>query len=275
MKCFIVISDQHTGHKQGLVNPDSELEEDVPIPLYPIPQSLWAITESVRAYVNENCKKYDKWLINLGEVTQGNEHKDDLLTSAMHLQFKLAAETMHPFLDMKGMKGARFLQATSWHEYGDGSASKLMMELLKAKYPKLDIQQMNQSRMLVDDVLFEWTHHGSATPKRKYLEGNSAFLDAKDRVMNHILEGKKCPDITFTAHTHKPSKAQASILSNGEYISNTQVITPPMCGAGCYSRKVANPSIYYVGMHVVLTDGIGFEVIPFYKRLQDYVVEVI
>ncbi len=275
MKCFIVISDQHAGHKQGLVNPDSKLEEDVPIPLYPIPESLWNITEGVRDWVNENCKKYDKWLINLGETTQGSCYKDDLLTAEMHMQFKWAGEAMHPFLDMKGMKGARFLQATGWHEYGDGSSSKLMTEMLKAKYTKLDIKQMNQSRMLVDDVLFEWTHHGSATSKRKYLEGNAAFLDAKDRIINHIVEGKKCPDLSITAHTHKPSMAKASILSNGEYVNNTQIITPPMCGAGAYSRKVANPDIYYIGMHVILTNGHGFEVIPFYKRLFDYDMEEI
>lgn len=272
---FIIISDQHTGHKNGLISPKSEMEEGVPAPIYPTAQSLWDITVQVRDWVNANCKKYDKWLINLGETTQGNQYQDDLLTAEMHLQFKWAAEAMYPFLDMKGMKGARFLQATSWHEYGDGSSSKLMVEMLKAKYQKLDIKQMNQSRMLVDNVLFEWTHHGSATSKRKYLEGNSAFLDAKDRVINHIIEGKKCPDLTFTAHTHKPSQAQASILSNGAYINNTQVITPPMCGAGAYSRKVANPSMYYVGMHVVLTDGHGFEIVPFYKHLQDYVMEEI
>ena len=274
-KCFVVISDTQVGHKQGLVNPNSELEEDVPVPIYPIPESLWGIVENVITYVDTNCKKYDKWLINLGETTQGNALKDDLLTGEMHLQFKWAAETMYPFLDMKGMKGARFLQATSWHEYGDGSSSKLMTEMLKAKYPKLDIKQMNQSRQLVGDVLFEWTHHGSATSKRYYLQGNGAFLDAKDRVLFHIAENYKCPDLTFTAHTHKPSKATASILNDGVYISNTQVITPPMCGSGCYSRKIANPSMYYVGMHIVLTDGHGFEVIPFYKRMTDYHMEEI
>ena len=273
MKCFIVISDSHTGHKQGLVNPDSKLDEDVPIPLYPVPESLWQITEEVRDWVNTNCKKYNKWLINMGETTQGNKFQDDLLTAEMALQFKWAAETMYPFLDMKGMKGARFLQATGWHEYGDGSSSKLMTEMLKMKYSKLDIKQMNQSRTLVDNVLFEWTHHGSSTSKRKYLEGNSAFLDAKDRVLHHIVEHKRCPDLSFTAHTHKPSMAKASILSEGKYIENLQVITPSMCGVGCYSRKIANPSIYYVGMHVVLTDGHGFEVIPFFKRMFDYEME--
>ena len=273
--CFIVISDQQTGHKQGLVNPSSEMEEGVPVPLYPVAESLWSLTKEVRDWVEKNCKKYDKWLINLGETTQGNEFKDDLLTAEMHLQFKWVTETMYPFLDMKGMKGARFLQATSWHEYGDGSSSKLMVELLKARYPKLDIKQMNQSRMLVNNVLFEWTHHGSSTSKRKYLEGNAAFLDAKDRIIQHLVERKRVPDITFTAHTHKPSKNTASILSDGAYIENTQIITPPMCGAGCYSRKVANPSMYYVGMHVVLVDKHGFEVVPFYKRLYDYVQEEI
>lgn len=275
MKCFIVISDGHTGHKQGLVSPDSKLEEDVPIPLYPIPKVLWEITETVREWVNTNCKKYDKWLINMGETTQGNEYTDDLLTSEMHLQFKWAGETMHPFLDLKGMKGARFLQATGWHEYGDGSSSKLMTEMLKMKYSKLDIKQMNQSRMMVDNVLFEWTHHGSSTSKRKYLEGNAAFLDAKDRIIHHLIENKRCPDLTFTSHTHKPSMSKASVLSEGKYIENTQVITPPMCGPGSYSRKVANPSIYYVGCHVVLTDGHGFEVIPFFTRLFDYTMEEI
>ena len=272
---LIVVSDGHTGHKNGLLNPISELEEGVPVPMYSIPQSLWNITEEVRDWVNTNCKKYDKWLINLGETTQGNAHNDDLLTAEMHLQFKWAAEAMYPFLDMKGMKGARFLQATSWHEYGDGSSSKLMIEILKAKYQKLDIRQAVQSRMLADNVLFEWTHHGPGTSKRKYLEGNSAFLEAKDRVLHHLIENKRCPDLTFTAHTHKPSQAKASILSNGEYVSNTHVITPPLCGPGAYSRKVANPSMYYVGTHCVLTDGHGFEVIPFYKRLIDYDMEEI
>jgi len=274
MKCFIVISDGHTGHKNGLLNPNSELEEGVPVPMYAVPQSLWNLTVQVRDWVNTNCKKYDKWLINLGETTQGNKFSDDLLTAEMHLQFKWAAEAMYPFLDMKGMKGARFLQATSWHEYGDGSSSKLMVELLKAKY-KLDIKQAVQSRMLVDDVMFEWTHHGPGTSKRKYLEGNSAFTEAKDKILLHLTEGDRCPDLSFSAHHHKPSKAQASILSNGTYTENTQVITPPMCGAGAYSRKVANPSAYYVGMHVVLTDGHGFEIVPFFKRMVDYDMEVI
>lgn len=270
MKAFVVISDQHTGHKQGLLNPDSE-DDGKPIHLSAVQESLWEITQSVR---DSLPKKAEKWLIHMGETTQGNQHKDDLLTAEMYLQFKWSAEVLHPFLDT-GFKGVRFLQATSWHEYGDGSSSKLMVELLKEKYRKTDFLRVAQSRIAVGDLLFEWTHHGSSTSKRKYLEGNAAFLDAKDRIINHIIEGKRCPDITFSAHTHKPSKSSASILSNGEYVSNTQIITPPMCGPGCYSRKVANPSMYYVGMHVVLTDGIGFDVIPYYKRLYDYTMEAI
>ena len=274
MKCYFIISDQHTGHKQGLINPDSELADDVPIPFYLIPRYLWDITEEARLWVTTRYPKSEKWLIHLGETTQGNKYPDDLLTTDMSLQFKWAAETMHPFLKMKGMRGARFLQATSWHEYGDGSSSKLMVEMLKFKYPKLDIRQMNQARFAVGDALFEWTHHGSGTSKRKSLEGNAAFHDAKDRLILHLVEDERCPDITFTAHTHKPSKATASILSNGEYIENTQIITPPMCGPGCYSRKVANQPIYYVGMHVVVTDGITWSVKPFYRKLKDYMVEL-
>ena len=275
MKCFVVISDQHTGHQHGLVNPDSQDDTEKPVNLSAVQESLWDLLMQTKDWVDTNCKKYDKWLIHLGETVQGNKYQDSLQTAKMWLQFRWARETMRPLLDMKGVKGARFLQATSWHEYGDGSSSKEMCYTLQAEYPKLDIQQMNQSRMLADGVLFEWTHHGSGTSKRKYLEGNSAFLDAKDRIINHIIEDKRCPDLTFTAHTHKPSKATASILSNGEYISNTQVITPPMCGPGAYSQKVANPAIYYVGCHVVLADKHGFEIVPFYKRLFDYHMEEI
>lgn len=275
MKAFIVVSDRHTGHKQGTSNPSSKMDEDVPLPLYPTAESLWEIVETAAEWVNTNCKNYDKWLIDLGECIQGNDKKDDLLITDLDVQIRLSKEALIPFLGMKKMKGVRFLQATSWHEISNGAASKLLKEQVKFEYPKLDVKHMNQSRILVDDVLMEFTHHGSGTSKRKYLEGNSAFLDAKDRIIHHIVEGKRCPDLSFSAHTHKPSKAQASILSNGDYISNTQIITPPMCGPGAYSRKVANPSMYYVGMHVVLTGGHGFEVIPFYKRLIDYHMEEI
>ena len=272
---FIVISDRHTGHKQGTVNPDSRLDEDVPIPLYPTAESLWEIIITAADYLNTNCKSYDKWIIDLGEVIQGNDKKDDLLVTDWDIQLRLSKEALAPFLGLKKLKGVRFLQATSWHELGNGGASKTLAHLVKADNKKLDVKHMNQSRIVVDGVMLDFTHHGSSTSKRKYLEGNSAFLDAKDRIINHIIEGKRCPDLSFTAHTHKPSKASASILSNGEYITNTQIITPPLCGAGAYSRKVANPDMYYVGMHIVLTDGHGFEVIPFYKRLVDYHLEEI
>ena len=275
MKCFIVISDRHTGHKRGTVNPSSKMDEDVPVPLYPTAESLWEIVETAANYVNVNYKKADKYLIDLGEAIHGNLHTDDLLVSDRDVQIRLSKEALAPFLGMNKLKGVRFLQASSWHEMGNGTASKLLKEQVKFEHPKLDVQHANQTRMMIGDVLFEFTHHGSATSKRKYLEGNSAFLAAKDRIINHLIEGKKCPDLSFSAHTHKPSVAKASILSNGEYINNTQVITPPMCGVGAYSRKVANPDLYYVGMHVVITDGIGFEIIPFYKRLFDYTVEVV
>ena len=113
MKAFVVLSDRQVGHKQGCVSPDSELEEGVPIPFYPIAESLWDIVINVCDWVDTNYKKAEKYIIDVGETTQGNKMRDDLLTAEMHLQFKWAAEGLDPFLKLRNVKAVRFMQATS------------------------------------------------------------------------------------------------------------------------------------------------------------------
>lgn len=283
--CFIVISDAHSGHREGLTNPTSKLTDKLPIKGKPkkrkvgltaFQEILWGITKDVRRWVNHNCKDYDKWLIHLGETTQGNRFSDNLMTTDMNEQRTLARDTIEPFAKMEGMKGARLLQATSWHEFGDGSMSKLLADELQMKHQYLDVQAINQSMMNVNGFRFLWTHHGPSTSKIKHLEGNSAYNASKNRIFSYMSEKERIPDIVFTAHTHRPSWGTSHILSEGEYITSSQIITPPMCGPGAYSRKVANPEIYYVGMHVVLVDDLNIPKIkPFLVKCTDYILETL
>jgi len=276
MKAWIVLSDGHSGHDEGLLNPDSLDANDNPLYLSAVQESIWDTVIQAKDFLDTNYKRADKWLIHLAELVQGNMHKDSLLTAKMWLQFQWAKDTLRPILGMKGMKGARFLQGTSWHEYSDGSGSKTITDSLAKEFPKLNFKSMNQSRILADDLLFAWTHHGKSSSKLPFHEGNAARNTAKNNYWEALSYGERCPDISFSAHTHKPDKGTYDKLTkDGEFFTTTHVITAPLCGPGAYSRKVANPSSYWVGCNVVLSDDIGIKVVPFYKRLYDYHLEEI
>lgn len=280
---LFVASDKHSGHRQGLANPKTKLKEDVPmkgedvysqVALNALQVALWDLTKSVRRWSGSNLRGYEKWFIDLGEVVQGNEYSDDLMTDRMNEQRILARESIEPFLELKGVKGARIHHATTWHDYANGSMPELIADELQMSYPKLDIKANHKSMIEIDDFLLQFFHTGPNPGKRKRLEPNGAYWAAHDLMLENMIEHEPIPDLVVTAHHHKPSKATPSFVQKGEFTSCTWMTTPPLCGPGAFSRKVANPDYFYVGMSVVLiVDGKLLDIVPFFAKMYDYTKE--
>jgi len=280
---FMIAADKHSGHREGCCNPNTELTDDVPwegkpsthkVNLTATQQSIHGITEETIDWTKHNGKGFDKWYIDLGEVMQGNKHIDNLQTADMDEQRQIAIDTIKPFLRM--CVGARIHQATSWHEGSNGQNSKGVVSELKEAFSNKDIRHANKSRIVIDNFMTQFSHHGANTSKIKHLEGNAAYNAAKNMLIEGLIENERVPDLVFSAHCHKPSMGTAHELAEGKYHSCTWAVASPMCGPGAYSRQVANPNSYYVGMNVVMiVDGKLLHIEPIYKKLYDYTVEVI
>ena len=279
--CFIVRSDAHSGHREGHCSPDTELADDVPMQgntgthkanLTATQQAIYKVGEDALLWVKNYCEGYQKWYIDLGEVMQGNKHIENLQTADMDEQKTIAVDTIKPFLSV--CKGARFLQATSWHEGSNGANSKAVASQLKAHYKSKDIQRMNKLRVRINGITIQFSHHGVNTSKYKHLEGNAAYNASKNMLNESLIENESCPDLVMSAHCHKPSWGTSHVLSEGQYHTCSWAVSAPMCGPGAYSRQVANPNAYYIGMNIVqVVDGKLLHIEPIYTRLTDYVME--
>ena len=279
-----VLTDGHSGHEHGLLSPHSELKESVPMkgkPIYSnvhlnaVQEAIWQVTSEARKWGGYHLQDYDKYLINLGELTQGNKYTDNLMTDKLNEQRRLARDAMRPFLDLKGMRGARFYYATPWHDGGEGNAPETIADELQMEYPALDIQAQHKSIIDVDGFLMQFSHTGPNPGKRFRLQPNSAYWAAHDLCLRNIAEDEPIPDLVITAHYHNPSKAQVGFFVDGDFIECTWMTTPPLCGPGAYSRKVVNPDFFYCGMNIVrVVDGKLLDIKPFNVKLYDYVKEV-
>ena len=279
----VIITDAHSGHDQGLTSPDTELKDDLPMqgePTYrkvhlnATQEVLHELILEGREWIGKECHGWKKMLVHAGEVIQGNKYTDNLLTNDLYEQVKMSFDTFKPWMNIIDM--VRLHQATTWHEFGNGSASKLIADMLKMQYKDIDVAHANKFRFDIDGFLLETSHHGPATSKRKRLEDSSAKWSAHNKLQVGLIENEPIPDLVVTGHTHKPSWGTSHILSEGKYYTCDWIISPPMCGAGAYSRKIGRQDSYYVGYHIVqIVDGTLVNVEPFFARLYDYEKEVL
>lgn len=278
-----IISDRHAGHVHGLTSPHSELKEMVPmkgknvyskVNLNAVQQAVWQVTSEARKWGGYNLQDYDKYLIDLGEVIQGNQYPDDLMTDKLHEQRKLSRDAVEPFLELSGMKGARIYYATPWHDGGAGDAPETIADELQQSYLDLDIRAQHKSIINIDGFRLQFFHTGPSPGKRFRLQPNGAYWAAHDLILRNTSEGEPIPDLVVTAHNHLPSRAKPYFFIDGDWVGCEWMTTPPLCGPGAFSRKVANPDYFYCGMSVVrIVDGKLYDIETFSVKLYDYIRE--
>ncbi len=280
---LMIRSDGHSGHREGHCSPNTKLPDDVPmrgragkhkVTLTATQQAINKVGEDSILWTKNNCKGYKKIYIDLGEVMHGNKYINNLQASDIDEQKTIAVDVIKPFLRM--CDKAYFMQATSWHEGNNGANSKAVASELKGIYKSKNIQRMHKLRLNINGYTVQFSHPGANTSKIKHLEGNAAYNAAKNMLNESLIENERCPDLILSAHCHKPSWGTAHVLSKGRYYTCSWAVTAPMCGPGAYSRQVANPHAYYIGMNIVqIVDGKLLHIEPIYTRLTDYVLEVL
>lgn len=253
IKFIVIETDTHAGHKHGLCPRVIETNEDGEY--YPALTStqtrLLELREQNFARLTELIKR-KKWLyIHGGDQTQGNAHRDSLMTGRMSDQLAIARGNMDPILAMKP-NHIRIVKGTNSHEFEEGNAADILHHSYRERYPKLDIETIWHGLTDFDGFRMDYKHHGVSGGSRQWTYTNTAHSYLRSEMMTELNWGRTPPQLYVRAHIHIDLIATEDVKHNGKWYQSKLITVPSMCGIGCYERRaVKNLSRLINGMTVV------------------------
>ena len=259
MRWILLFSDIHSGHRLGLLNPETTLEEQDAegriVTYHPqlsaYQQHLWGLftqnLEQVRGIVGED----EIVAISNGDITQGVRYPDLWVSTRMSDQVDIALWTMRALLKLAQIKVLRLCVGTASHEFGEGSAPRLVINALKPEFPSVDIKVVQHGLLWVDGVSIDYAHHGPGASQRHWLQGNTARFYLRDLMQREIKAGRPVPRIVVRSHVHTHVRETLRDEDRGELVISDLFITPSWCGMGDYAVQVTR-SNYLVTHGMVL-----------------------
>lgn len=232
-----VVSDPHGGHKLGLCNPETIIEDDSmgevqkisPI-LNEAQTLLWEVYSNGIDEVAKLAGKDEVLLILSGDVTQGNKYISEQMTTRIADQFFIAEYNLHPWIHkVKNIKTIRLAKGTGSHEFGEGSSSLTVSRLIKNKFPKIDIKSLYHGLIRTKGGVFiDYAHHGPYPGSRNWLKGNEARYYLKSLMMDEVQAGHVPPHIVIRGHYHQYIKEYYSLRTNGTEYESWLTVVPSM-----------------------------------------------
>lgn len=267
-------SDPHAGHKLGLCNPDAQImDPDQGVRVTPtlteFQKYIWDLRQEYLNNVWELTGHAPVVYFMDGDVTHGNGHMDQLMSTRQADQRTIAKANMAPILERRSVKTARLLTGTGVHVFGEGSSEIELADALADKYARVDIGVAHHSRANIDGVVFDVAHHGPSGGSRAWLEGNIATYYLRDRMLKDLALGKRPASVYLRGHYHVNRWVTLRMDWQGECIESHLVVLPSWCGLGDYARKITRSSPTVVnGLYAFeLRDGAVTRIVPFVQTL--------
>jgi hypothetical protein len=284
-KILAIVSDLHGGHRHGLLNPDTELEEYDPInhvnrvyhpQLNPVQDYLWKIYTAQIKWVGELTKGDDLVVCFNGDMTAGNKHIDLLASDKLSDQMIIAHYNSEPWYKLPDLRAVRYVKGTGAHEFGEGSSVSVLGKLSQGIHPDIDCAVSDHSLITINGMDVDISHHGPPPGSRKWLEGNEVRYYLRDLMMRDLMEGKIPPRMVFRGHYHQYVQESLTI-SNGTFHTSTLILTPSFTFPNGYARKVVrSPSRITHGMVVVeIVDGQPLKIHPLLKTIDIRTKEIL
>lgn len=243
MQTNAVISDSHSGHRNGLLAPGVEIEtllkidgieeSDVWTPeLSEINKYLWNLHIKTRDKAAQNNN--DLNLIHLGELCWGCKHPSGVIDNSVATQVELGYATFLPWYELPQLKRVRIIPGTDSHEFEDSSASILIAKRLRAEFPGVDTRVLYHGLFDIEQVTVDASHHGPYPGSRSWLRGNTALYYLRDRVMREMMSGRIPADLYLRGHYHTRIHVLLDMMTRIYRL----VIMPSMMVMNNYARKV-------------------------------------
>lgn len=270
-RLLIITSDWHSGHRLGLMNPETVLYEQRI-------DGKGKMTRETMDYTLGEFQRYlweDIWLKALddikqladgcpvamvvnGDITHGNKYPDQLVTTSLANQFLLAEGCAKPWLDkMPELNFVRFAVGTGSHIFNESASPVIVSELLKPKYPKVDIGVVHHGLLNTCELKIDYAHHGPSQGIREWTKGNQLRYYLKSIMAGAYKNGTKPPDAVFRSHYHYPHREVVTEYQRGDdgrprTVESRIYLTPSMCGMNDYAQQASKSfSMLYNGLMVL------------------------
>lgn len=243
-KILAVVSDTHAGHKLGLANPETELQqiENGEVKIYS-PQLLetqkfmwdvykWGIEETVSL-----ANKDEIVLIHNGDPTHGKASFLETMTNRIADQLLIGQANVEPWLQYPNVKTVRFAVGTGLHEFSEGTAATVIANALINKYSKINIGVVYHGLLDIDGFLVDYAHHGPFIGSRKWLEGNELRYYLRSMMMSEIMNRQTPPHLVLRGHYHVYRREFLEVLANGDSYESWIVLLPGFTFKDDYTRR--------------------------------------
>lgn len=235
-----IMSDPHSGHTSGLLNPDTLIQDDQKkqVKFYPNERQeyVWNVYTKGIEETFKLAGKDNILLFCLGDLTHGNKYIPELMSTRGADQFAIGTAIFDPWLQgHKNVKSIRIVFGTAAHNFGQGTSEIIISERLQDKHPELDIRCYYHAVCKILDRTADFSHHGPPTGRRLWLSGNEARYYLRDIMLNALIHNEKPPDLVLRGHRHVPID---EVVTEGDYKSRI-IIAPALCLPGEFAVQVA------------------------------------
>lgn len=243
----VLLSDIHVGHKLGLLNPATELMDEVGQSYSPglgdTQRYLWDLYQGHIEAVADLADGCPVIVIHNGDVTQGDRYPSHLSMVLIHDQIIAATWALRPWLEHKRirLKAMRIVTGTAVHTW-EGASEVLVARQLAQMYPKVDIEPTYHALITLTEQKgqsVDAAHHGPFPGSRKWLKGSVAMRYLTDAMMSELLDGQTPPRVYVRSHYHEYlNVGPARVRCKGADVESSLIITPCYTGCDDHVRKV-------------------------------------
>ena len=246
-RIVVALSDLHSGHQLGLLNPDVILvqtQDDGSWTEWTPEQTenqryLWALylefMEGVKALAGDD----EIILLHLGDLIHGVHYRDGLIPDTSLVDQRAIAEhNLLPWMLLPNVRRVRLLTGTGIHVRAEGSNEARMAYSLSQVFKGKDIQATHHSRLEVDGFVFDAAHHGPPGGSRDWLRGNVARYYLRDRMQIDRRGGLKPPFAYLRGHFHVDIWETLREQWRGELETSHLIVVPSFMGLTWHGRKV-------------------------------------
>lgn len=243
---IVQISDLHSGHVLGLLNPETELQmeqEDGSLhrynPKLRLSQIyLWGLYEKYIVEAVKFAGDDDIVLLVTGDIVQGIKHREQQITSDISDQIFMGEYVLRPWYKCKNLKKVRISLGTGAHNFGEGASEKIIANMLSKEYKNVDTKAFYHGLLSVQGVGIDYAHHGASRGSRNWLRGNEARYYLRSILMDEIQAGRTPPHLVLRGHFHSLVREYLCLTISGVEHEAWFVMCPAMCLIDDYARKV-------------------------------------
>lgn len=234
-------ADSHCHLRCGLLNPDTLLETDTPrVKRHPrltdTQEYLWETYIEDIDKISELAGADPVLLVVAGDWMQGMKYPEQLMSNIPSDQTAIAVAIMEPWMRIRNLKAIRIAQGTGAHD-PVGSLTIEACRLLKALYPKIDIEASFHAVVTLRGLDIDYTHYGPHPGSRKWLEGNTVRYNLKDMMLDDICYAEEPPRIYIRAHRHTLRHEAVEIYGKPDRYAD-MFLLPPSSGMSYHAKNV-------------------------------------